>query len=205
MDYPNIPLEYLKKQALQDAISRIYKSFYQEEIEENPIDYLRIDEDDDVIEWLKNRPTGLDYTHTFVTVTPKSTVTFEEFKKKVEKSLTKKWIDEAWYVYEWRQFDRGLHLHMLIKFNKNKKPSEVHREFWSTFKKLLGLSKKNVNVKNSNRPKNLMQYLKGWKHGARKKNYAQDIINRIQLDILDPKKPIYHHLERSAKLPGQES
>lgn len=199
MEPTDIPLEWLKKQALQDAISHVYKKYYKDDIEINPLEYLRLDEDDDVIQWLKSKPTGLGYSHTFITVTPKSTVTFKELNNKVKKALKKKWIKSAHYCYEWRNGDEGLHLHMLVEFVKTKKPSHVHREFWSTFKNLLGECKKNVTVINTNKPANIMQYLKGYKDGQPKRNAGHDIINRTKLNILNPKQPISYHLERSGK------
>lgn len=200
MEPPTIPLEYLSKQAYTDAMAKAYKKYWTQEIESNPIAHFRIDEDADIIEFYKSRSHGVGYTHVFITVTPKADVTFKSFQKKVEKSLTKKWIKSALYCYEWRDKNVGLHMHMLVELKAQKKLSEMHREFWSTFKTLLGDNKKNVMIIATNKPENVVNYLSGLKDGKRKKNYAQDILNRMQLGYDEPKKPISYHLERSAKV-----
>ncbi len=74
----------------------------------------------------------------WLTIRPPEFVTFMEFKKQVDKMLTKKWLKTYLYVYEQtgvneKELGKGKHLHILIN-RHNKKQSHAETEIRNTFK-----------------------------------------------------------------------
>lgn len=78
-------------------------------------------------------------------VNPSQTLTLAEFKKMIDKMVTKKWLDTYVYVLEQRgmteeELGKGFHLHAIIKRPDDKKPSHCVRELSNTFKKACDVS-----------------------------------------------------------------
>lgn len=122
----------------------------------------------------------------WITINPKDEATLETFLKKLEKVVTKKWIQTYYYNIEQRgesmeTAGKGLHSHMLIIPSSSKRKSEVHREFYSTFKDIVG-NKLHVNVQDFPDEYKLdkIEYLKGnkWDNDKQTKiatdNYFRD-------------------------------
>ena len=84
----------------------------------------------------------------WITINPdnKKLQGIKTFQPLVEKAIKKKWIQGYMFVYEQRgtpddKLGEGIHCHMLIFKPMNKRPSEVKREFQSTFNHVIGNSK----------------------------------------------------------------
>lgn len=112
-----------------------------------------------------------------ITVNPRDDVDLDILNKKVEKAIKKKYIDHFMYCYEWREENKGLHCHIRIVTNKKKKRSEIKREFYNTFKHLVGNSM-HVDVKYGCRKDSYIDYIKGIKNGQPKENSKHDTIMR---------------------------
>ncbi len=130
--------------------------------------------------YCKNR-RGVSYRWCLLTVNPIKEIGEEELLKKSLKCAKKCWIKHAEWCLEWRNEAEGLHMHMAIEIEAMKKPSEMRRECYNTFKNLVG-NPQHVNMKFSNQcPFN--NYVKGTKDGKPKDNAINDIKNREILDI----------------------
>ncbi|AXH77931.1 MAG: putative replication initiation protein [Cressdnaviricota sp.] len=118
----------------------------------------------------------------WITINPKPDTKLDVFLKLLEKSINKKWIDKYYYNIEQRgetleNIGTGLHSHMLIVPSSHKRKSEVHREFHSTFKAIVG-NKLHVHIQDF--PDNIIQdkldYLNGLKWDGEKQT-------KINMDI----------------------
>lgn len=103
----------------------------------------------------------------FVTVNPQPKFNFLELKKKVEKCISKKWIDRYAYTFEQRSeipgTYSGFHSHMIIQFN-DKKLSEAKREIINTFKTMVGNEKAiDIRVKKLEFLEDKERYIQGHK------------------------------------------
>lgn len=83
----------------------------------------------------------------FITINPKPKVTFEQFKKVVDKIISKKYLlnnETLHYSYEQRgesddEIGKGFHCHILFKRGP-KIPHEIRREFKSSCKNICNIS-----------------------------------------------------------------
>lgn len=136
----------------------------------------------EVREYLESRNSSR-YKYAMFTINPKEGTVFSELQKKVEKALKKVWVENYLFCYEWRDKDKGLHVHIKVWIKKEKNPYHCKREIYNTFKHLVG-NKKHVNVRYSNREGCFDEYIKnGIKDGKKKKNSEFDRINRELLNI----------------------
>jgi len=77
----------------------------------------------------------------FMTVSPRPSVSFKDFKDTVDKAFKKIWITDCLWVFEQRGDNENKpvgylpHMHALI-YRKGKKMNEFKREFLSSFKKI---------------------------------------------------------------------
>jgi len=81
----------------------------------------------------------------FITVSPKESVSLEEFKKAVEKSVSRNMFRDYLYVYEQRgkstdEQGKGFHTHILVKRNLNYKPSKIAFNLKNTFKNMTNVN-----------------------------------------------------------------
>lgn len=110
-------------------------------------------------------------------------VPFPAFKKAVEKMVTKKWIEEYYYVYEQRGEDtvdkpigHGYHVHCLIKRNDSKtRGSEIEREIQNTASKVCDAKNPQIcNFRRLLKPKDVehaWKYINGQKDVDDDKSY----------------------------------
>lgn len=131
----------------------------------------------------------------FVIVTCNSKKEFDdkpdEFIKVVEKATSKKWINNAVYVYEQREKDQakkwfGLHTHILIE-REGKRECEIRREFKRSFKNVCDTNNSHcLNfrfIKVSDVSK-VVEYLIGKKASEDKqKGQVIDVIMRTELKL----------------------
>jgi len=116
----------------------------------------------------------------FITVNPKPGTTVKNFQKLVVSAVSKKWIGEYAYAFEWRDQSEGLHVHILLTKPHNKRPAQVHREFTNTFKHVIG-NPQHVNVKYLYTPEAVAKryhYLYGDKAESKMSKVENDWIQR---------------------------
>ncbi len=126
----------------------------------------------------------------FITVSPKDNLLtdFKSLDDKVQKCLSKYWITDYAYCYEQRSDDpeniHGLHTHILL--TRNLKPSHSKREVQSTFKTIVGIPDKHINIQFKKKEwiKDKIDYMLGNKTGEGKDKKTEiDKIMRQTLGI----------------------
>lgn len=151
------------------------------------IPQMEYEEMDELKEKLKDLKKSQDPKHTaFITINPKENTLegFKELSKKVEKCISKHWIQDYAYCYEQRSTDandiHGLHAHILL--TRNIKPSHLEREVRSTFKSVVGIPDKHINIqwKRKEWIKDKYEYMLGNKTGEGKdlKTPIDDIMRK---------------------------
>jgi len=121
----------------------------------------------------------------FMTVNPKPGTTVTQFKKLMVNAMSKKWVGEYAYVYEWRQGTEGLHSHALFMKPHNKQPAQVVREMQNTFKHVVG-NPQHVNFKYCYTPDAIIaryKYLYGEKKITKLDKVNNDWDQRYQNDL----------------------
>jgi hypothetical protein len=130
-----------------------------------------------------------------LTVNPEPDTPVSLFKTLMERCIRKKWIKKSYYCFEWRDMNKGLHSHAVLTCEKKKRPSEMKREIYSTFKDIVG-NEKHINIKpilavdEYTRARN---YLIGIKGGKLKKNNNYDIEYRKKYNLMN----IYKNARRT--------
>lgn len=81
----------------------------------------------------------------WITVNPNPDITFNDFRKYVEKCFLKKWLTKYVYVYEQRgqtmeELGKGFHLHAIIQKPEDKSRAHCIREIGNSFKKCTDVS-----------------------------------------------------------------
>lgn len=162
------------------AIRKITEQYCYDMIMKNPEilrEFIPKDKIESVTKYV-NRRNGNRYKFAMFTINLKKQSHYDqlymdELKKKIFKACHKKWIDDYSYCYETRGDSTGLHIHIKVWINKDKKPCECSREMYNTFKNLVE-SKLHVNTVFSNREKAFDDYIKGIKDGKKKDNHEND-------------------------------
>jgi hypothetical protein len=75
-------------------------------------------------------------------------ITLDMIKKTIDKLISKKWIENALYVYEQRgtneeELGKGIHVHILL-YKGDKRYSQFHREFSNTLKNICDVSNSHI-------------------------------------------------------------
>eukprot|EP00481_Brizalina_sp_1-RS-2013_P003553 TRINITY_DN962_c0_g1_i2.p1 TRINITY_DN962_c0_g1~~TRINITY_DN962_c0_g1_i2.p1 ORF type:complete len:138 (+),score=12.85 TRINITY_DN962_c0_g1_i2:229-642(+) len=91
---------------------------------------------------VEKRKTLKNYTHIFLTINPPPAMNLQDFHNKVNKTISKNWIEGYIYVLEQRgenleEIGKGFHTHILLKLRGHKRKSEIDREIKNTWKKIL--------------------------------------------------------------------
>lgn len=123
----------------------------------------------DVLNSIKEKKNACSSTHVFITVNPRSDVPLNIFRKKLEKSLNKKWCTAHIAVIEQRSEDiltagQGFHAHMLIV--RGTEPSKLRREIKNTFKDICDVDNihcLNIQFRKGDGVKKGINYIKGIK------------------------------------------
>lgn len=132
--------EDLKAKALQECILNRYRSYYNKLLDEGDADEVlplmkEINEDKK-----KKDDETAKSDYVFITINPKPDAPLTEFRKNVEKSVSKTFIKKSLYVIEQRgesemELGKGFHSHILL--NKGDyRISHLRREFARTFSKV---------------------------------------------------------------------
>lgn len=134
--------------------------------------------------WLnkKAKMRGTKYKYCMFTINFKEEIDIEYIKKKLKKCLTKNWIEQYIYCYEWRDIDKGMHVHLKTWIKEGKVVYNCKKEVYNTFKDLVG-NKLHVNVRYSNRNDCFNEYIKGYKLGQVKPTHIHDCVMRNRLKL----------------------
>lgn len=108
-------------------------------------DQLKAESKEQVAEQHNNR-------YMFITVNPKESIKFHDFRKKIEKLVNRQIFTGHMYVYEQRgksadEAGKGFHCHILAERNLNYKPSKTKELIQNTLKDMVG-SVKSPNLLN---------------------------------------------------------
>lgn len=187
MEARDMEVAYTKRMIYSECRNKAIKKLLQEYNYENLIkegyDYLKdfVPEtnEEDFKDWLNKRRECYNsrYRYIMFTINFKEGIDLQLMKKKVLKSVTKKWILHYHYQYECRGFDgrkwTGIHIHMVCEIKEDKNAYNCKREMYNTFKDCVG-NKQHVNVRYSNRDKAFVDYVNGYKGGEKKENFDLD-------------------------------
>lgn len=85
----------------------------------------------------------------YLTISPPDRISFEDFKKKVEKYVARKIITDYLYVYEQRgttmeEVGKGRHAHLLVARNLDYIPSQFLRNTKNTFKSIVNVQQRSL-------------------------------------------------------------
>lgn len=127
----------------------------------------------------------------WITISPKPSVQFEDFRKKVTKLAGRKMFLTVEYAYEQRSSDptkfHGYHVHMLAKRNLQYKPFNCKKNIRNTCKGLVGDIKNNntvnIQVVGDEFAVDKREYFKGVKNGEGKEE--KQVVDKIWRDSLD--------------------
>lgn len=123
--------------------------------------------------------------HALITVNPKPGITLCELQKKLEKYISRKFIDGYIYCYEVRKEDHtGLHCHILLKYNC--RPYDLKRNTKNTFKTLCDSNNpKILNIKyiEEDLLKSKIEYILGNKQDSKKDGVKASIEYREQNNL----------------------
>lgn len=139
----------------------------------------------------------------FITVNPKDSVKFHDFRKKIEKLVNRQIFTGHMYVYEQRgksadEAGKGFHSHILVERNLSYKPSKTKELIQNTMKDMVGSVKSpnllNLQFVGSDFIKDKIEYMTDIKTGEDKdKKQEIDVIWRKQLEL----EPLYETPEFS--------
>lgn len=127
-------------------------------------------------------------SHVWITVSPKPTVSFIEFRKVVEKLVKRKLFSKYCYTYEQRgksdsECGKGFHVHILGKRNLNYKPNKVITHIKNTLKNICEVEKCcRIQIIGEDFAKDKMEYMLGKKTGGEDCD-AEDKQLKQQYDI----------------------
>lgn len=111
-------------------------------------------------------------THVWITVSPKPTVSFLDFRKVVEKLVNRKLFSKYCYTYEQRgknseECGKGFHVHILAKRNLNYKPNKVITHIKNTLKNICEVDACcRIQIIGEDFAKDKMEYMLGKKTGG---------------------------------------
>jgi len=127
-------------------------------------------------------------THVWVTVSPKPTVKFIDFRKVVEKLVNRKLFSKYCYTYEQRgktedELGQGFHVHILGKRNLNYKPNKVVTHIKNTLKNICDVEKCcRIQIIGEDFAKDKIDYMTGIKTGGAD-NDAEDKQLKQAMDV----------------------
>ncbi len=111
-------------------------------------------------------------SHVWITVSPKPTVSFKDFRKVVEKLTARKLFSKYCYTYEQRGMTltdcgAGFHVHILAVRNLNYKPNKVITHIKNTVKNICDVERCcRIQIIGEDFAKDKMEYMLGEKTGG---------------------------------------
>lgn len=149
--------------------------------------------------FLKKRAEKNDQPWIWLTVNPAPQVSFEQFRSKINKCLSKKWITSAMFTLEQRgqqaaqDLGRGFHLHMILPRGKKSK-SAAKSEIKNTFKTVCNVDQDsclNFRLISDTSKEEKLKYLQGLKKPSKLPQVNEDRQWRLQEGLRD----FYVHTE----------
>lgn len=128
----------------------------------------------------------------WITISPKPSIKFEDFRKKMDKLANRKMFNGVEYAFEQRGISidnvHGWHCHMLAKRNLNYKPYNCKKNIKNTVKTLVDNvehdNKVNIQIIGDDFAVDKEQYFKGLKYGEGKDEKQKiDKIWRINIGL----------------------
>lgn len=174
------------KKAKNQAINKILREYYYDAILKDPEKYMKyapIHEHDPLCNYIVKR-TGQRWRYFMATINFKPDIDIKIAMKKLTKCLKKKWIKDYYYCWEWRKINDGMHIHLRIEPDENKKIYDCKREIYNTFKHLVG-NKMHVNMRYSNKENCFIDYINGLKDNEPKDCFEATKEMRIKYNIND--------------------
>lgn len=172
----------LNAKAKEFAITKFLREYHYDMLLKEPETYLKDFRNKDELCKYAVKRTGQRWKYFMVTINFKPDVDFTICNKYVLKSLTKKWIKYFKYCWEWRDIDKGMHIHMKVEPDENKKIYDCKRELYNTFKHVVG-NNMHINMRYSNKTNCFDEYIEGLKNGERKKCMDVTEIMRKKYDL----------------------
>lgn len=149
-------------------------------------DYVPEIMQEEVYKYLGKRGDKGRYNFAMFTVNFREDVKWGLVKKKFEKYRKKVWIEKELSCVEWRDGDKGLHIHSKVWIRQptegERKVYSFKREVYNTFKSLVG-NRLHVNVRYSNKKGCFDEYIMRIKGGEKKKNFENNVVNRVKLGV----------------------
>lgn len=171
----------------EQAMRKIAKEYWYDKILESSElweEYVPEVYAEDFGKWAVKRGGNARYKYIMITVNFKEDVSFETMWVKFVKMKNKIWIEKSMSCVEWRDKNKGMHIHSKVWVHDWKKVYECKREIYNTFKALVG-NKMHVNVRYSNREKCFEDYIRGFRGGKKKESYDVTMSMRKELKIPD--------------------
>lgn len=187
--------------AQRRALSKLMTEYYTQEIRQNP---MSVTSDPRVIEAMNklnfDNKDGRESEWVWITINPDpkhfendEEEVLREFMSKVQKAIGKKWVIHASWVFEkYTKNGERVHVHILLRKPKNKRPSEVKREWFNTFKEWVGCEK-HIRTYFLYEPEVIQQkldYVNGMKKEEKMKNVKNDMKWRKKIGIEDVYKKV---------------
>lgn len=129
----------------------------------------------------------------FITINPKESVNFSDFRKKLEKLVNRQIFTNHMYVYEQRgktrdEAGKGFHAHILVERNLSYKPSKTKELIQNTMKDIVGSVKSpnllNLQFVGSDFILDKVEYMKADKTGEGKDEKQEiDLVWREQMEL----------------------
>lgn len=179
----------IQLKARKQVLRKAYESLYSEQLEANPEAYLKLYFDDtidtELVDHINDKKSiRKGYKRYMITVNPKPDVELDALINKIKKATKKIYIKNYQYTIEWRKLDAGMHTHIIIDMDptREKKMSEVHREFFYTFRDLVG-NKLHVNIIGTTRSTGFDDYIRGIQEGEPKSTHEVSEIMRKKFNL----------------------
>lgn len=138
-------LREAEKEFDKSLIKKILKMEY--ETESLGEKYKELKKYEKVLAEKKKEMTAVEHNNQFcfITISPKESISLDDFKKTVEKAVARNMFTSYLYVYEQRgkntdEKGKGFHAHILTRRNLNYKPSKVANNLKNTFKNLTNVN-----------------------------------------------------------------
>lgn len=186
-DTNNLERKHIFEDSKTRAIHKLFKEYHYDQIKKNPNSVLRYipkSEQDIFINYISKR-TNTRYRYIMFTINFREDVTFQQAEKKFMKYAKKRWIKNTISCFEWREKNKGMHIHSRAELSSKKVPYECKREVYNTFKNLVG-NKLHINVRYSNDENSFINYINGFKKNKPKEGSDNNKNMRRALNIPHP-------------------
>ncbi len=177
-----------------EAYKKLFKQFHYDRAFNDPSftdDYIPEVYKEEFQKYIVRRSSAGRYKYVMYTINFREDIDHYEVLKAFLKYTKKKWIKKSYSCFEWRDIDKGQHIHSRVEIipDDPEKPNRItiyqrKREVYNTFKHLVG-NKLHINARYSNRKDCFIAYVKGLRKGKPKECMTCTMHMRSKLDLLD--------------------